>query len=221
MAFTWHYPLFVVRCGDGFAAVQVESTTDQPQFAVTVFTDEGQCNAFVETHAIEGEAGQLNNDREFAALVTALSPPFTAIVFNATAEEDQVSSDWQVGIADLVTKHLPLARSPWDYPLFVLREPTGYTLISGAGQDAAALHAIGLFTRRDLAEGFAEAAGLQAAVESLTEPRSLAGLLVDLPESVSAAAFNPVVEDDQPTAKHCLNIGDILRKHLPVDHRGE
>jgi hypothetical protein len=221
MAYTWHYPLFVIRCGDGFAAVHVESQTDEPQFAVTVFTSEARCNAFVETVEIEGMAGQLNNDREFAALVTALSPPFTAIVFNATVEGDQVNADWQVGIADLVTRHLPLARSPWDYPVFVLREPTGYTSISGAGQDAAALHAVGLFTRHELAEGFAEAAGLQATVETLTDPKSLAGLLVGLPESVSAAAFNPVVENDQPMAKHCLNIGDILRKHLPPDHRGE
>jgi hypothetical protein len=221
MGYSWHYPLFVIRCGNGFAAVQVESDTDEPQFAVAVFTREALCDAFVDSVEIQGEAAQLNNDREFAALVTALSPPFTAIVFDAVVDDDRVESDWQVGIHDLVGQHLPLARSPWDYPLFVLREATGYTSISGAGQGAAALHAIGLFTRQELAEGFAEAAGLQAAVEALTDPKSLAALLVDLPDSVSAAAFNPIIEDDQPTAKHCLNIGDILRKHLPADRRGE
>jgi hypothetical protein len=221
MAFTWEYPIFLVRCGGGFAAVEIDSDAAGRQYAVTAFTTEARYEAFVRSIDMEAAPVRLHNDREFAALVTSLSPPFTAIVFDAAPAGDQVNADWQVDITDLLARHLPLARSPWDYPLFVLREAAGYTSICGSEGDRGELHAVGLFTRRELADRFAQAAGLEATVDTVSSPQKLANLLAVLPASVSAAAFNPAVEGEHPTAKHCLRISDIREKYLPQDPRAD
>ena len=118
MSYRWEYPLFLVRIDDGFAAVQVASDGEQRQFAVVVFTDQSRCRRFSETLQLDGEIVKLNNDREFAALVSLFRPPFTSVVFDSAPEGTAVNADWQTDIATLLADHLPLAKSPWGYPLF-------------------------------------------------------------------------------------------------------
>lgn len=215
MAYTWQYPVFLIRCGDGFAAVEVDSDTDEQQFAVTVFTDEALCEQFVDNVGIDGTVVELKTEREFARLVAFLRPPFASVVFDSAPVDDQVNADWQVDIPTLLAEHLPLARSPWDYPLFVLRETDGYTSVRGSSDAGDTFVAVGIFTRRELADHFMSDAGLSATVIQLDDPPQLRALLDALDETVSTVAFNPTAEGDQRTAKHCVRIRDIRAKYLP------
>ncbi len=215
MAYTWQYPVFLIRCGDGFAAVAVDSDTDEQQFAVTVFTDEALCEQFVDNVGIDGTIVELNTEREFARLVALLRPPFASVVFDSAPVDDQVNADWQIDIPSLLTEHLPLARSPWDYPLFVLREADGYTSVRGSSGEEDTFVAVGIFTRRELADHFTADAGLSATVVQLEGPPQLRDLLDELDETVSTVAFNPTAEGDQRIAQHCVHIRDIRAKYLP------
>jgi hypothetical protein len=215
MTYAWEYPIFLVRCGSGFAAVEIDGQREESRFALAVFTREKLCEDFVRNVGIEGNQMSLGSDREFAALVAGLKPPFTAVVFDSTPEEDRVNADWQVDITALLEDHLPLARSPWDYPLFVLRELDGYASVKGPATNGNPLVAVAVFTSREHADSFISAAERSAALVELAGPQALSDLLAELPRSVSVVAFNPVADGERRTAKHCVRIADIRAKYLP------
>jgi len=214
MSFTWDYPVFVIPHGGGFVSVPVESSQEAPQFAVTVFTSESLARQFMETVDLDGSPAALKNDREFAFFASALKKPCTAVVFDSQPEGTEVCARWQIDVPTLLEKHLPGARSPWDYPVFVLAAEEGYALIQGAGAEGSGISAVVLFTDAASAEAYCSAAGFEGAVEPLDTPEATVAFLQAVPPNVTAVAVNPRVEDGRHRAKTCVRIATLLEKYL-------
>jgi len=212
-SFSWTYPVFAVRHGGGLASVQLESADGEDRFALAIFTSEQTCLHFLGLTGIEGEPAQLNNDHEFAMLVSALKKPHTHVSFDSEPVGDEVNAKWSVSIADLLENHLPWSRSPWNYPVFVLRQGEGYASIEANSAEGEPIHALAMFTLEDLAKAYRDAAKETGEVDAIDTPPMFAVLLEQLVEA-TAVAINPTADAGVRTAKTCVTVQTLLEKYL-------
>ncbi len=217
MSFSWKYPIFVIRHNGGFASAPLSGDGDEPVVALMLFTEEPAAEAFMKAVELDGEVRSLGNDREVAYLIAALRHPCTSVMFNPTLEGDAVIGQWTVDIATLAEKHLPLARSPWDYPVYVLAEGEGYSSITADVPGRGQVVALALFTDAARADSYSESAGIETRRRSLNTPDQLRKLLVELPQNVTVVAIDPLVTDGRRQAKTCVEISVLLEKYLPND----
>jgi hypothetical protein len=212
-SFAWTYPVFAVRHGGGLASVRLEPIDGEDRFALAVFTTSQHCQRFFALTGIEGESARLNNDHEFAMLASALKRPHTDVAFDCEPIGSNVNAKWSVSIDDLLKDHLPWSRSPWNYPVFVLRQGKGYASIEADSSDGSPIHALAMFTVEKLAEDYREGAKEAGDVDAIDTPRMLSVLLERLTEA-SAVAINPTADDGVRTANICVTVQTLLEKYL-------
>jgi hypothetical protein len=222
MSFTWNYPIYLVSHGGGLASIAGQDADGQPFGSVAVFTQREMAAAFIVGAGIEDTEAEnpvrlLENDREFAYLLSGLRPPVTAVVFDPSSQDAQVAPAWQVNIETLLQNHLPLARSPWDYPVYAIGEGAGYASIIGRAQGQDDLVAMGLFTTIALAEAYRDVAQIKGRIEQLDQPPALRRLLGVLGQSINAVALDPTLVEGRRTAKWCVDIATLLEKYLPEE----
>jgi len=217
--FAWSYPIYLVRHAGGYASVALQGEGDEPRYALTVFTTEELGDKFVETVGIDGECWSLRNDREFARVLCGLSGPFAEVVFDAAPIETEINEKWRVSAQDLLENYLPLANSPWDYPVYVLRDidktgQSGYVSIEADIPERGHLIALALFTTQDTAVAYGEAAGINGPHECIETPEQLATLLRELSETTTAVAWEPTVVEGKSVTKQCASVTVLLEKYL-------
>jgi hypothetical protein len=216
MIIDWQYPLYVIPLGGGYVSVVDSPTADAPQQMLAVFTSLPVAESFVQVHQLDCAPKPLHNGREFGWLLQSLRAPVTQVAFDPEAGEQRVTSRWTVGVQQLLEHHLQVDSSPWNYPVFVVRQQEGYASIEGHADDGRSLRAVCLFTSSDKAQAYLQDTGLEATVQSLPDRQAARQLLEQMVPDVTAVALDAVVSEGKHSARYCFPIQVLLDKYLVV-----
>lgn len=214
MTYAWRYPLFLIPLEGGYVSVVENHTDENAAHLLAVFTSSALATAFMDHCGIPGAPKSLLNAREFGWLLQSLRHPVTRVAFDPQPESSTVKSRWDVSVDDLLTRHLVPDNSPWNYPIFVLREATGYASIEGASADGSRWTAIAIFSSREKAEAYRQAARSAGAVSEIADMAEARDLLGAMSGSVSAVALDPTIHEGQHSAPYCFSLRTILDKYL-------
>ena len=214
MTFAWHYPLYLIPLEGGYVSV-VDAQAEEPKaHHLAVFTDDELAASFMHHCQILGTPRQLLNAREFGWLLHSLRQPVTRVAFDPQPNSITVRSRWNVAVEDLLTRHLVPDNSPWNYPVFVIRQQPGCASIEGQSSDGSQWTAIGLFTSREKAEAYLQALVAVGTICELVDVTQARALLSEMAGSATAVALDPTINDGRHSATHCFSIQTILQKYL-------
>jgi hypothetical protein len=121
---------------------------------------------------------------------------------------------WEVPVKTLRDEHLSADLSPWNYPVYVIAQGTGFASIHGCASDGRPLTAIAFFTTSERACDYLRDAGETGELCELTDLRLTRRFLDRLALEIFAVAVDPVVDDAGRTAKYCFDIATLLEKYL-------
>ena len=212
MAFSWGYPLFLIPHGAGFASI-VDAESESAQRLV-VYTRRAAAVAFMEEHALPGTPRALHNAREFRWMLEALRDPVCEVAFDPRLEDQQTLPRWSVGVRTLLDEHLHADLSPWNYPIWVVAQESGFACIHGHSSDGRPLTAITVFTDATKAEAYLGAAGESGTLCELADLEQTRHFLNSLELRVFAVAVDPVADRQKRTARYCFDIATLLEKYL-------
>jgi hypothetical protein len=215
MSLNWDYPLFVLPLEQGLVSVVDQGEDGQRRVSVAVFTDRTKTEYFAEQVGMEAEGREIANDREFAYLLHGLRHPVTSVAFDSAPQGREINARWIVGIEQLLERHLPWAASPWGYPVYVVAEPEGVSCIEGAADARGPLKLVCVFTTSEAARQYMDDARLEGSVQPVSTPDELQALLEGLEANVTAMALDPIADNDQRSAKWCVEIATVLDKYMP------
>lgn len=208
------YPVFVIRIGSGYATmVTPESPEEKPEYAILVFTTEELAENFIEAVGIQdAEVRFLRNERELGRVLAMQPAEVTHIAIDSILKDGHLETNC-LTLYEMIKNHMPLARSPWDYPVFFLRQSNGQ--LSAIATEKSLVAA--MFTSNQKAKDYRAKLDRPSQYELIRveTPRQLLDFLQNLPEEISAAAFNPTIDDEaNHTAVQCLEISKIIEKFL-------
>ncbi|MDO4584844.1 MAG: hypothetical protein Q4D62_12160 [Planctomycetia bacterium] len=213
------YPVFVVKIQGGYASISTpESSAERPEYAILVFSTEALAEKFIRDAPLENaEVFFLKSERELAKVLVLQKPPFTHMAWDTTLADGRLTTTC-VAIPEMLLKHLPLARSPWDYPIWYLKDADeNLVVITTQNKEGKPLSVLCLFTTRQRAEQYREKVphSKSISVEAIASPHDLKAFLVALPDDFLGIGFNPEMrEDNQPTSTYCLRKEKVLEKYL-------
>ena len=217
---SWQYPLFLIRHETGYASIVDRTTGSETTQSLVACQHKEDAIAFIMRCGIVGVPRELRNDREFNALLRSLKPPVMNVVFDPCphlgAEADHAT---QIGVGELLEQYLVVDYSPWNYPVFVVAQESGFVSIDGRDQRGQPIAAVGVFPDEQRVSSFLEAArqpGTPCPLATMQEARTF---LTKVASQVVAVAWNPTVEDNRYVAEHCFTIETLLRKYLVVADR--
>ena len=214
MSIPLSYPLYLIALDGGYVSVvDAEGEEPRPQF-LAVFTSEEAVQAFMQRCEILGATKELRNARDFAWLLQSVRAPVTRVSFDPEPNSTTVQGRWQVDIHEMLTEHLLIDYSPWNYPAYVIRQPIGYASIQGETSHGSQWTAVCIFTLREKADEFLTASGGQGSIEVLADLSAARSFLEGLQDGVQAVAIDPTIEGDRHNAKHCLSLPKVLDKYL-------
>ena len=215
----WEYPIYLIPHGGGFASMLDPHTEadDEPTQMLIVYTESEVAVQFMSEFGMAETPRMLFNDREFRWLLQSLRAPVTDVAFDPSPLGDKVDARWQVAVRELLDEHLTADYSPWNYPVYAIAQEAGFVSIDGAGNKGEPLTILGLFTSPDKAKGYLEATEESGELCVLTNLDEARALLIALTERIAAVALDPIVEQDQRTAKHCFPLETLLNKYLVRD----
>ena len=134
------FPVFVIRVGSGYATISTpDSPEDAPEFGVLVFSEEKLAEDFITVAELEdAEVRFLRDSQELARVLTAQRDPTTHMALDVIFAEEGTMTLTCLPIPEVVIKHLPKARTPWDYPVYFLMTPEGNfaAILAGLPADA-------------------------------------------------------------------------------------
>jgi|GEM_PF-1443402 len=220
MNFSLAYPLFLVKHGGGYISLVDEKSAETPPTEVlTVFSDEQKASVFIDTVGIMAGIKRLGNSREFAWLLTSLQAPVCEVVLDPGTEPGEIQGIWRLGVRDLLNKHLKIDYSPWNYPVFAIREEfdrkvQGWSSISGSGVDGQKITAAAIFSGQQAALDYKEEAGIRGTLVQFDEMLAIREWIQGLAVEVLALAINPTVEKGVRKAGQCLAINKLLDDYL-------
>lgn len=212
----WEYPIYLIPHGGGYASMvdpHADAEAETTQLLV-VYTESEVAIQFMSEFGMADTPRMLFNDREFTWLLRSLRAPVTEVAFDPSPRGDKVDARWQVAVRELLDEHLTADYSPWNYPVYAIARETGFVSIDGAGSQAETLTVLGLFTSREKAACYLDAADESGELCELTNLDEARAFLTALGERISAVALDPTVENDQRTAKHCFPLDTLLSKYL-------
>lgn len=215
----WEYPIYLIPHGGGYASMvdpHAEAGGEPTQMLV-VYTQSDVAVQFMAEFGIPDTPRMLFNDREFGWLLQSLREPVTDVAFDPSPLGDKIDARWQVAVRELLEMHLTADYSPWNYPVYAIAQEAGFVSIDAAGSQGESLTVLGLFTSRDKAKGYLEAADESGELCTLTSLDEVRIFLMALTEQIAAVAVDPMVEQDQRTAKHCFPLEILLNKYLVRD----
>ncbi len=212
----WEYPIYLIPHGGGYASmVDPNAEADaEPTQLLVVYTESEVAVRFMAEFGMADTPRMLFNDREFSWLLQSLRAPVTDVAFDPSPLGDKIDARWQVAVRELLDEHLSTDYSPWNYPVYAVAQESGFVSIDGAGSAGESLTVLGLFTSEDKAKSYLEAADESGELCTLTNLDEARIFLTALTEQIAAVALDPIVEQDQRTAKHCFPLETLLSKYL-------
>jgi hypothetical protein len=217
MLANWRYPIYLIPHGSGFASIVDPDGGESPEQLLVVHTDEDQASTFMVEFGILGSPRSLANDREFSWLLRRLKHPVTRVAFDPRPELRQVNARLTLRVEEILEQHLRVDFSPWNYPVFVIAQEHGFASIEVAPAsvpDADSTTALSVFTDREKAHSYLEAAGETGTLCELTDLALTRRLLEFLADDVAAVALNPHVDQDRRLARHTFAIRTLLERYL-------
>lgn len=214
MSFTWHYPLYLIPLDGGYVSVVGAQPEVSPVHHLAVFTSEDLAMSFMQHCAILGAPRPLRNAREFGWLLQSLRHPVTQVTFDPQPDSAHVASRWTATVEDLLQHHLVPDNSPWNYPVFVVRQQRGYASILGQSPDGMRWTAVGLFTLRGKAEAYLQASHAEGTICELGEVAEVRALLREMAATATAVALDPTISEGRHSAAHCFSIQTLLDRYL-------
>jgi hypothetical protein len=130
------------------------------------------------------------------------------------ADSEPVLARHRITVRDLLRHRLVVDYSPWNYPVFVIDQGTGYASIEGYSGEQQAWTAVMMFTRREKAETYLRASNESGTIRELTDIDQARAFLVDLAPGAGAVALDPVMDHDRRLARHCFSVQTLLDKYL-------
>ncbi|TWT39031.1 hypothetical protein [Blastopirellula retiformator] len=212
MSYTWKYPLYVVAHSGGYASIV--DPQDETRQLLVVLTSEEKALGFMQQFAILGAPRLLNNDREFAWLLESLQEPVTMVCFDPDPLEKDVNAAWATTVETLVNDYLDVDYSPWNYPVCLLRQETGYSSIAGKGAEGNSVVVLCLFTDSELADEYLIKTGEAGLVESLESMDATRAVIELLQDEIAAVAVDPEVRETGRVASNCISVDTLLSKYL-------
>ncbi|MBA2114637.1 hypothetical protein [Bremerella alba] len=214
----WEYPLYLIAHGGGYASiVDPKDTDDQPQHILTTHSTEQVALNFMQQFAIIGEPRQLNNDREFRWFLKTLKLPVTQVAYDPEPVEFDINAAWIAKITTLLEEYLIVDNSPWNYPVFVIKQQDGYSSTVGNGEEGEPITLLNLFTDETKANKYAATDDGAGEVITLHNMEHVREILLGLRDSVSAVAMDPVYEENESSSQYCIGLEALLDKYLVLD----
>ncbi|MBQ9454208.1 MAG: hypothetical protein IJU53_00900 [Thermoguttaceae bacterium] len=206
------YPVYVIKVGSGYAIMATpDSPEEKPEYAVLVFRKEELADQFIEAVGLESaDVRYLRDERELGRVLASQPAEVTHIAIDSSLKDGHLETTC-LTLYEMIKNHMPLARSPWDYPVFFLRQKNGsYSAV----QTEKSL-VIAMFTSNQLAKDYRSKLDHPAQYEltRIETPKTLLEFLKALPETITAVAFNPTM-DGQSTKAQCLEITKLIEKFL-------
>jgi hypothetical protein len=212
MNISWTYPVYLIPHEAGYVSIVAnDGSVDQ---MLVVYTCEQAAIAFMDDHGLPGVPRPLANGREFRWLLDALRKPVTRVAFDPQIADRRAHPRWEVPVKTLRDEHLSADLSPWNYPVYVIAQGTGFASIHGRASDGRPLTAIAVFTTSERACDYLRDAGETGELCELTDLRLTRRFLDRLALEIFAVAVDPVVDDAGRTAKYCFDIATLLEKYL-------
>ncbi len=209
------YPVFIIRVGSGYATMATpDSPEEKPEYAILVFTTESLAEDFIQAVGLEGaEVRFLHDERELGRVLAVQPEGVTHIAVDSVLKDGHLQTEC-LTLYEMVKKHLLYARSPWDYPVFFLRQTDGnYAAITTAEQQLV----LAMFTANQKAKEYRSRLEHSSRYELLRveSPKRLLDFLLNLPKNLSAIALNPSVdENSKHSAVQCMAISKLIEKFL-------
>ncbi|PQO35817.1 hypothetical protein C5Y96_09210 [Blastopirellula marina] len=214
----WEYPLYLIAHGGGYTSiVDPQDTDDQPQHILTTHSNEQVALNFMQQFAIIGEPRQLNNDREFRWFLKSLKLPVTKVAYDPEPVEFDVNAKWIAKIKTLLEDYLIVDNSPWNYPVYVIKQQDGYSSTIGNNEDGEPITLLNLFTEEEKAKKYAQTEEGAGELMTLHNMEHVREMLLGLRESVSAVAMDPVYEENESSSQYCIGVDALLDKYLVLD----
>lgn len=216
MDISWNYPIYLIPHQTGYVSILADDGSDQQM--LVVYTCRESAAEFMDDHGLPGQPRALQNAREFRWLLDALRAPVTQVAFDPRVVQRHARTRWKVSIPALRDKHLTADFSPWNYPIYVVAQDTGFACIQGQASDGRPLMAIALFTSSERAEDYLESTGESGQLCKVGDMALARRLLDSLPLEVFSVAIDPVVDNSVRKARHCFDIATLLEKYLVATH---
>jgi hypothetical protein len=214
MSFPLNYPLSLIALDGGYVSVVDADEADPRPHYLAVFTSEDVAETFMQRCGVLGAIKEIHSARDFAWLLQSVRPPVTRVAFDPEPLSLTVQGRWLVEIQEMLNEHLLIDYSPWNYPAYVIRQPSGYASIHGETSHGSQWMAVSVFTSREKAVAFLTASGGAGEVEEVANLAAARKLLESLKDVVQAVAIDPTIEDDRHNAQHCLGLQNVLDKYL-------
>jgi hypothetical protein len=214
MPFAWNYPVYLIPLEGGYVSVVDAEQAEPRPHHLAVFTTAETAGSFMQHCQIWAEPRALRNAREFSWLLQSLRQPVTRVAFDPRADTPSVQCRWNVGVTELLQDHLQPDSSPWNYPVYVVRQPEGYASIEGRTPQGDRWTAVGLFSSRDKAAAYVSSSGIPGTTQELVDVRRTRGFLQSLSAAVNAVALDPVIDQGTHSAAHCFSLATLLNKYL-------
>ena len=214
----WEYPLYLIAHGGGYTSiVDPKDTDDQPQHILTTHSSEQVALNFMQQFAIIGEPRQLNNDREFRWFLKSLKLPVTKVAYDPEPIEFDINAKWTAKIKTLLEDFLIVDNSPWNYPVYVIKQEDGYSSTVGNDEDGAPMTLLNLFTEEEKAKKYTTTHDGFGEITTLHNMEHVREILLGLRDSVSAVAMDPVYEENESSSQYCIGVEALLDKYLVLD----
>lgn len=214
MPCAWNYPVYLIPLEGGYVSVVNAQEAEPRPHHLAVFTSAESAGEFMQHCQIWAEPRALRNAREFSWLLQSLRQPVTRVAFDPRADTPAVQCRWNVTVAELLHEHLKPDNSPWNYPVYVVRQAAGYASIEGQTPEGRRWTAVGLFSSREKAADYVSASGVPGTTHELADMRRTRAFFQSLSASVTAVALDPVIDQGRHTAAHCFSLATLLNKYL-------
>lgn len=214
------YPLFLVKHGGGYISLLEEGadpeTSDQ---ALAIFSTEEKAAEFIDTIGVMAGIKPLGNAREFAWLLASLQAPVVEVILDQPAGETELTGEWRSTVRELLNKHLIVDYSPWNYPVYAVRETfegkeLGWSCIQGQDSEGNPVTVLALFTQPGIARDYLKACKTKGDLKSFEDVDQIRPWLEELEGQVSAVAIDPVIENNQRRADQCIGLERLLDAYL-------
>jgi hypothetical protein len=208
MNITWNYPIYLIPHQAGYVSIAANDGSDEQM--LVVYTCEASAASFMQDHGLPGTPRPLRNAREFGWLLDALRAPVTRVAFDPEVTDRRANPRWEIPVHELCGKHLAADFSPWNYPVYVAAQDTGFACIQGQASDGRPLTAIAVFTSSERAQTYLQDAGVSGQLCELADMPSTRRFLRALALEIFAVAVDPVVDQAGSKAKYCFDIATLL-----------
>lgn len=221
------YPVYVIRVGLGYATISTpHSSEEAPEFAVLVFSEEHLAAEFIAASGLEdAEVRFVRDERELARVLVPQRDPVTHMALDAKLEGEGHLTLTCIPIPEMLHKHLLKARSPWDYPVFLLELTGGgfagiRVALPAEGAENAPPKAgsvVALFTSNQNAKTYRQGMSNPSGVKiyPVETPVRLREILQEVARDVFAVALDPIItEDGVHKTPQCMEVGKFLMTFL-------